>query len=46
MVYRYNTNKSDDGAGGDEGALSLWTLWAVEALTRAGAHDRKHLTQA
>ncbi|KAF2877865.1 Six-hairpin glycosidase-like protein [Massariosphaeria phaeospora] len=46
LVYRYNTAKSDDGVGGSEGAFSLCTFWLVEALTRAGAYDRKCLPQA
>lgn len=46
MVYRYNTLLSDDGVGGDEGAFSMCTFWLVEALTRAGAYERKYLEQA
>ncbi|ORX35652.1 Six-hairpin glycosidase-like protein [Kockovaella imperatae] len=46
MVYRYNTETSDDGVGGEEGAFSLCTLWAVEALTRAGAYNPSYLTTA
>jgi len=40
LVYRYDASQVDDGVGGDEGAFSLCTLWAVEALTRAGDTDR------
>ncbi|KAF9001313.1 glycoside hydrolase family 15 protein [Cyathus striatus] len=40
LVYRYDTSKSEDGVGGDEGTFCLCTLWCVEALTRAGATDR------
>lgn len=46
LVHRYNTNLSDDGVGGEEGAFSMCTFWLVEALTRAGAYDRKCLDKA
>lgn len=46
MVHRYNTSLSNDGVGGGEGAFSMCTFWLVEALTRAGAYDRKYLEQA
>ncbi|QRW17029.1 glycoside hydrolase family 15 protein [Rhizoctonia solani] len=46
LVFRYDTVKSDDGVGGEEGAFSLCTLWAVEALTRVGAYDKKMLQRA
>ncbi|KAG8745664.1 hypothetical protein FRC10_007361 [Ceratobasidium sp. 414] len=46
LVFRYDTKLSDDGVGGEEGAFSLCTLWAVEALTRCGAHDKKLLQKA
>ncbi|KAG7088984.1 hypothetical protein E1B28_012930 [Marasmius oreades] len=46
LVYRYDTSKSDDGVGGEEGTFCLCTLWCVEALTRAGSHDRALLTRA
>jgi GH15 family glucan-1,4-alpha-glucosidase len=45
-VYRYNTELSDDGVGGEEGAFSLCTLWTVEALTRAGVYNRPYLDKA
>lgn len=45
-VYRYDTQKSDDGVGGEEGAFSLCTLWTVEALTRAGVYERQYLDKA
>ncbi|ELU43493.1 glycoside hydrolase family 15 protein [Rhizoctonia solani AG-1 IA] len=41
LVFRYDTVKSDDGV-----AFSLCTLWAVEALTRVGAYDKKMLQRA
>ncbi|GAA5849432.1 hypothetical protein JCM8547_000448 [Rhodosporidiobolus lusitaniae] len=45
LVYRYDTDKVDDGTGGgEEGAFSMCSLWLVEALARAG--DKKQLTQA
>ncbi|KAF8603807.1 glycoside hydrolase family 15 protein [Ceratobasidium sp. AG-I] len=46
LVFRYDTKLTDDGVGGEEGAFSLCTLWAVEALTRCGAHDKKMLQRA
>ncbi|KAI0193154.1 Six-hairpin glycosidase-like protein [Astrocystis sublimbata] len=46
LVHRYNSELSDDGVGGDEGAFSMCTFWLVEALTRAGAYDRKYLVRA
>ena len=45
-VYRYNTQTSDDGVGGEEGAFSLCTLWCIEAMTRAGVYDRRYLDKA
>ncbi|KAJ3506188.1 hypothetical protein NLJ89_g7004 [Agrocybe chaxingu] len=46
LVYRYNTQKSTDGVGGEEGTFCLCTLWCIEALTRAGASDRTLLPKA
>ena len=46
LVFRYDTEKADDGVGGSEGAFSLTTLWAIEALARAGAYEPKLLQQA
>ncbi|KAI1736817.1 glycoside hydrolase family 15 protein [Xylaria scruposa] len=46
LVHRYNSELSDDGVGGHEGAFSMCTFWLVEALTRAGAYDRKYLVRA
>lgn len=46
LVYRYNTATSHDGVGGREGAFSMCTFWLVEALTRAGAYDKKYLVRA
>ncbi|CAA7266100.1 unnamed protein product [Cyclocybe aegerita] len=46
LVYRYNTQKSTDGVGGEEGTFCLCTLWCIEALTRAGATDRTLLPKA
>ncbi|RYC62866.1 hypothetical protein CHU98_g3344 [Xylaria longipes] len=46
LVHRYNSELSDDGVGGQEGAFSMCTFWLVEALTRAGAYDRKYLVRA
>ncbi|PMD32566.1 glycoside hydrolase family 15 protein [Hyaloscypha variabilis F] len=46
LVYRYNTEQSEDGVGGREGAFSMCTFWLVEALTRAGVYDSKYLVRA
>ncbi|KAG8979265.1 hypothetical protein FRB94_011744 [Tulasnella sp. JGI-2019a] len=46
LVFRYDTAKSEDGVGGEEGAFSLTTLWAVEALGRAGHYDPAMLRKA
>ncbi|KAG8880940.1 hypothetical protein FRB97_000333 [Tulasnella sp. 331] len=46
LVFRYDTEKSQDGVGGEEGAFSLTTLWAVEALGRAGHYDPAMLRRA
>ncbi|BGP15947.1 hypothetical protein JCM10213v2_003939 [Rhodosporidiobolus nylandii] len=47
LVYRYDTNKVDDGTGGgEEGSFSMCTFWLIEALARAGQYDKKQLSQA
>jgi GH15 family glucan-1,4-alpha-glucosidase len=46
LVYRYNIEESADGLVGEEGTFNICTFWLVEALTRAGRHDRKRLEQA
>ncbi|GAA5903769.1 hypothetical protein JCM6882_003413 [Rhodosporidiobolus microsporus] len=47
LAYRYDTDKVDDGTGGgEEGSFSMCTLWLIEALARAGQHDKKYLSQA
>ncbi|KAH9964462.1 glycoside hydrolase family 15 protein [Russula dissimulans] len=46
LVYRYNTAKSDDGVGGEEGTFCLCTLWCIEALTRAGEFDKAALQRS
>jgi GH15 family glucan-1,4-alpha-glucosidase len=46
MVYRYDTDTTHDGVGGHEGAFSMCTFWAVEALTRASIYNEKYLPQA
>lgn len=46
LVYRYDVNKTDDGVGGEEGTFGLCTLWCVEALARAGEHDKTMHMQA
>lgn len=39
-------NQSLTGVGGREGTFSICTFWLIEALTRAGAYDKKYLIQA
>ena len=39
-MYRYDVTKTDDGVGGEEGTFCLCTLWCIEALARAGEHDK------
>ncbi|KAI9512361.1 glycoside hydrolase family 15 protein [Russula earlei] len=46
LVYRYNTAKSDDGVGGEEGTFCLCTMWCIEALTRVGEFDNAALQQS
>lgn len=46
LVYRYDTKKTADGVGGDEGTFCLCTLWCIEALTRAGQSDRALIPKA
>ncbi|GAA5943595.1 hypothetical protein JCM3775_005820 [Rhodotorula graminis] len=47
LVYRYDTDKVDDGTGGgEEGSFSMCTLWLVEALARAGQFNPPQLSQA
>jgi GH15 family glucan-1,4-alpha-glucosidase len=46
LVYRYNIEDGVDGLTGDEGTFNICTFWLVEALTRAGRHDRSRLEEA
>ncbi|KAL2178748.1 glycoside hydrolase family 15 protein [Thermothelomyces heterothallicus CBS 202.75] len=46
LVYRYNTEVSEDGVGGHEGAFSMCTFWLVEAMTRASVYESKYLVRA
>jgi GH15 family glucan-1,4-alpha-glucosidase len=46
LVYRYNTDKFNDGLAGGEGTFNMCTFWLVEALTHAGRMDRRRLDQA
>lgn len=47
LVFRYDTDKIDDGTGGgEEGGFSMCICWAIEALTRAGEYEPAYLDQA
>lgn len=46
MVHRYDTDATDDGVGGPEGAFNMCTFWLVEALTKAGRSDHRLLDRA
>ncbi len=46
LVYRYNIQHTDDGLSGEEGTFNICTFWLVEAMTRAGANDKKMLEHA
>jgi GH15 family glucan-1,4-alpha-glucosidase len=46
LVYRYNIEASPDGLQGEEGTFNICTFWLVEAMTRAGRHDRAWLRKA
>jgi GH15 family glucan-1,4-alpha-glucosidase len=46
LVYRYDTDKPEDGLAGREGTFNMCTFWLVEALTRAGRSDRRLLDKA
>ncbi|GKU00619.1 glycoside hydrolase family 15 [Fusarium langsethiae] len=46
LVYRYDTELSNDGVGGQEGAFSMCTFWLVEAMTRAAVYEPKYLVRA
>jgi GH15 family glucan-1,4-alpha-glucosidase len=46
LVYRYNIGRTTDGLSGEEGTFNICTFWLVEALTRAGRHDRSRLEEA
>ena len=46
LVYRYDTERPEDGLTGQEGTFNMCTFWLVEALTRAGRSDRRKLETA
>ncbi|CRK27321.1 hypothetical protein BN1723_003491 [Verticillium longisporum] len=46
LVYRYDTELSEDGVGGREGAFSMCTFWLVEAMTRASVYEPRYLPRA
>lgn len=46
LVFRYDTDRVADGLTGGEGTFNMCTFWLVEAMTRAGRGDRRHLDRA
>src|SRR5580658_10210091 len=46
LVYRYDVERASDGLVGDEGTFNMCSFWLVEALTRAGAADKRKLEEA
>jgi len=46
LVYRYDTERPEDGLVGKEGTFNMCTFWLVEALTRAGRSDPRRLENA
>ncbi|KAH7369007.1 glycosyl hydrolase [Plectosphaerella cucumerina] len=46
LVYRYDTELSEDGVGGGEGAFSMCTFWLVEAMTRASVYEPRYRARA
>lgn len=46
LVFRYDTEVSNDGVKGEEGTFNMCTFWLVEALTRAGHSDPRKLDEA
>ena len=46
LVFRYNTDKTDDGLAGEEGTFNMCTFWLVEAMARAGRRKPERLRAA
>lgn len=46
LVYRYNLRETADGLPEDEGTFNMCTFWLVEAMTRAGRLNRRHVDEA
>ena len=46
LVFRYDTDLTDDGLSGAEGSFNMCTFWLVEALTRAGRVEPQRLESA
>ena len=46
LTFRYDVSQSPDGLAGEEGTFNICSFWLVEALTRAGAHDKERLNEA
>lgn len=42
-VFRYDTEKVDDGVGGEEGAFSMCTLWAIGECLNVSRHIQQYL---
>jgi len=43
LVYRYNTDHSDDGIEGGESTFSMCSFWYVECLARGGQLEKARL---
>ena len=46
LVYRYNVEQTADGLTGAEGTFNICTFLMVDALARAGRHDRARVEEA
>ncbi|MET0406691.1 MAG: glycoside hydrolase family 15 protein [Cystobacter sp.] len=46
LVFRYDTEATEDGLSGKEGTFNLCTFWLVEAMTRASVTRKDMLEEA
>jgi GH15 family glucan-1,4-alpha-glucosidase len=46
LVYRYDSDKSEDGLSRKEGTFNICSFWLIEALIRAGKTDKAKLELA